>query len=605
MEPDNHADTVTAWTPRRMSRRRVALRTGAAVAASAALAAGALALVSAAGASVRSHGDAAAGRGGSGQAAAHSDTAAYSYTTLDNAADLTFNQLLGINEAGVMAGYFGSGSAGHPNQGYLLRSPYGQSGYTAENFPQSVQTQVTGLNDRGVTVGFFSDQNTASQMNDNFGFYAQDGWFHEVNFPTPNNATPPADQLLGVNDHQVAVGFYTNGQGLNRGFEYDIRTHRSSRVLIPGIPNLSKAVTLTATAINNAGGVAGFYAVSGGTTDGFYLSGGQVMKLAVPGAAMTQPFGVNDHGEVVGAYTTGSGSSAKTHGFTWTARRGFVTVDDPSGPGASTVNGVHDRGDIVGFSTDGAGNTDGFLAKPATRRSLDLQAMPAGQVTFGRGGGGQLSATLSVFGLTPGSSHPVQLIGPSGAPVASFGALVAGTTGQVSQTLDSAYAGSIPDGSRLVIRNGSQGGRVADERIARTGALNGARSGTMAALRAVETGPDGASHGTPRGHATVSYDPAARTLTATVDASGLTPGPHAAHIHLGSCASQGGVAYMLMDLMANARGQIINQTRVISGVAGPMPATGWYLNLHQGDSQTILRNGQPTIAFRPLLCSDI
>ena len=65
---------------------------------------------------------------------------AYNFTTLDNANDLTFNQLLGINNNGVIAGYFGSGAQGHPNKGYRLYPPYGQGNYVNENFPNSVQT---------------------------------------------------------------------------------------------------------------------------------------------------------------------------------------------------------------------------------------------------------------------------------------------------------------------------------------------------------------------------------------------------------------------------------------------------------------------------------
>lgn len=84
----------------------------------------------------------------------------YSFSTLNNNIDVTFNQLLGINNAGQIAGYFGSGAAGHPNKGYLLSPPDGQGNYLAENFPGSVQTQVTGLNDRGDTVGFWSGQTT-------------------------------------------------------------------------------------------------------------------------------------------------------------------------------------------------------------------------------------------------------------------------------------------------------------------------------------------------------------------------------------------------------------------------------------------------------------
>ena len=49
----------------------------------------------------------------------------------------------------------------------------------------------------------------------------------------------------------------------------------------------------------------------------------------------------------------------------------------------------------------------------------------------------------------------------------------------------------------------------------------------------------------------------------------------------------------------------MNETRTVTDVTSPMPATGWYLNLHQGDMNNILSNGNPTINFRPLLCGDI
>ena len=285
----------------------------------------------------------------------------YQFQTVDNTRDVTFNQLLGVNNEGVIAGYFGSGAQGHPNQGYLLHNGY----FTSENFPGSVQTQVTGLNDRGVTVGFWSSMNTASQTNDNFGFYAAGGRFHTVNFPTGNNASPPVDQLLGVNDHDVAVGFYTNAQGNNRGYTYDIRSHQFARVLVPGAPAGQAGPSLTAAGINNRGDVTGFYAASSAQTDAFLrLSSGRFLTLAVPGASMTQALGVNDGDEVVGVYTVGSGDNAQTHGFTWRPGYGFRTVDDPHGIGATTINGVNDAGVLVGFYTDAAGNTDGMIAQP-------------------------------------------------------------------------------------------------------------------------------------------------------------------------------------------------------------------------------------------------
>jgi len=289
----------------------------------------------------------------------------YTFKTIINNHDVTFNQLLGINEAGLIAGYFGSGASGHPNKGYTVKPPYHQSDFRNENFPHSKQTQVTGLNDNGDTVGFWANKKGA-----NFGFYTAKGKFHEVNFPGVPNSSPQMDQLLGINDHGVAVGFYANGKGNTRGYEYNIYSHRFSRILQPGVTshNLNQNTpSLTAAAINNHGTVAGFYTTKGGVTDGFVLRGHSFIKLVAPyaGVTMTQAFGINDSGLVVGAYTTGSGSSTQTWGFTWQSGH-FNKVNDPNGVGSTFINGVNDQGELVGFYMAANDNNDtlGFLAKP-------------------------------------------------------------------------------------------------------------------------------------------------------------------------------------------------------------------------------------------------
>ena len=328
------------------SAKRNARRVAMATAASGLLAAGALGL--------------AATSASAATLSAHSGTS-YSFQTRDNAKDVTFNQLLGINDSGVIAGYFGSGAQGHPNKGYLLLPPHTQHSYLNENFPGSVQTQVTGLNNRGVTVGFWSSMNNANMVNDNFGFVEANGHFRNADFPTGTPANPPVDQLLGVNDRNVAVGFYTDANGNNHGYEYNIRHARFSTVTDPSLPGAS----LTAAAINDEGDVAGFYVNAAGTTDGFLKTHrGQFITLAAPGASSTMATGVNAFDEVVGVYMVGSGSTATMHGFTWTPRHGFRTVDDPHGVGTTTVNGVNDHGQLVGFYVDSVGNTDGFIATP-------------------------------------------------------------------------------------------------------------------------------------------------------------------------------------------------------------------------------------------------
>ena len=146
---------------------------------------------------------------------------------------------------------------------------------------------------------------------------------------------------------------------------------------------------------------------------------------------------------------------------------------------------------------------------------------------------------------------------------------------------------------------------VSGEVIAETPDVNeGGPTGTLP-LTGIVFNSQGTGFGIPAGAASVTYSPSAKTLTVNVTASGVTPGFHAAHIHLGSCQSQGAVKYMLNDFTANSSGQIVNETRHVTGVTSGIPATGWYLNLHQGTSQNILKNGQPTIFFRPLLCASL
>ena len=75
----------------------------------------------------------------------------YTFQTINNPTDTTFNQLLGITNTGTIVGYFGAAT----NKGYTVAPPYGS--FTNENFPASDQTQVVGVNNLAspATVGFY------------------------------------------------------------------------------------------------------------------------------------------------------------------------------------------------------------------------------------------------------------------------------------------------------------------------------------------------------------------------------------------------------------------------------------------------------------------
>jgi hypothetical protein len=292
------------------------------------------------------------GLAAAGGVANASPPTSYHFATLDNSNDPTFNQLLGINNDGVIAGYFGSGMAGHPNKGYYLLQGRTQLDYRIENYPGSAQTQVTGLNDFSTQVGFFAPTNTG--MDANFGWYSTDNGrtFQHLFIPYGPKSTPSVAQLLGVNDSNKIVGFYNDAKNNSHGFSYNLNTHVFAFTTIPG------ATSVTDTAIANTGHIAGIVTIGGSVKSFLEYNPQHIVQFAVPGADMTQAFGVNDHDEVVGVYTVGTA----THGFTWTPQGGFTTVDDPRGIGTTTINGVNDFGTLVGFYTDSQNNVDGLVA---------------------------------------------------------------------------------------------------------------------------------------------------------------------------------------------------------------------------------------------------
>jgi hypothetical protein len=290
----------------------------------------------------------------------------YQFVQLGSHKNRGYNQLDGINNHGRIAGSYGSGSDGHASKGYTINAPYAQGDISGENVPGSAQTVVEGLNDNNVQVGYYSTQNKTSGTDNSFGWY-YNGSFHEVVYPTGNNAKPKQDELSAVNNHDVAVGSYLNGSGRYRGYTYNIKTRKFALVTKPGAATGGSAPSLAAFGINNAGDVVGDYTTSGGTIDGFIkLAGGAFHAIAVSGATETVALGVNDNDTVVGAYLDGTGGSTTIHGFIWRIGGSLTTmVDDPDSSGISVIDGINNEGDIVGSYFDSHGDTDGFLAFPA------------------------------------------------------------------------------------------------------------------------------------------------------------------------------------------------------------------------------------------------
>ena len=309
--------------------------------------------------------------------------AGYNFETINDTAQppfmgTTFTNLMGITTNGdTVPGFFGSGQAGDPNTGFILTLP-GKTFTPPFNaiFPGLVppfiaaQTQMTAVNGNGTTfTGYTYPTNTGVTTDFQFGFYEQGGVFHMVNNPkTPDCGMGVCDpgvikenQLIGVNNANLAVGFYNDIHGDSHGYTFDIATKTFSADIID--PN---AVSTVTAAINNSGEIAGFFTDKNtGAIQGFIEKGGVFTTISAPGAAETELLGINDNGLAVGFECAVAGcSGGPQHGIIYNiATKAFTTLD-PSESVATTFNGLNDRGQIVGFFVDAAGNTDGTLGTP-------------------------------------------------------------------------------------------------------------------------------------------------------------------------------------------------------------------------------------------------
>lgn len=305
--------------------------------------------------------------------------AGYSFQTINDPADfppppgaggLTFTNLMGITTNGeTIPGFYGSGQAGDPNTGFVLTLP--SKTFTPVNptfVPpfNTMQTQITAVNGNGTTfTGYTYPSNLGVAFDPQFGFYEDARGFHMVNNPlTPNcgvmgNCDPGViteNQLIGVNNSNISVGFYNDEHGDSHGYTFNINTQTFSDINDP-IPN---AVSTVTAAINNFGDIAGFYTDSSNVIHGFIDDNGTFTTVDPTGSTETELLGLNDNG-IADGFAVINGFQ---HGILYNSLTKMFTILDPLGSTATTLNGLNDAGEVVGFFVDAKGNTDGTLGTP-------------------------------------------------------------------------------------------------------------------------------------------------------------------------------------------------------------------------------------------------
>ncbi|HUO38744.1 MAG TPA: CHRD domain-containing protein [Mycobacterium sp.] len=226
-----------------------------------------------------------------------------------------------------------------------------------------------------------------------------------------------------------------------------------------------------------------------------------------------------------------------------------------------------------------------------------------------------MTATVQMVDFTPNSSHAMHIhqgsCAAAGNVVVPFPDVTANSEGVIDTTVTSLQPApnGLTAGTSLNIHlaPSSQLGDPGSLGFTPIGCgdINPAASETLTMAPPPQPGQR------PQASVQTTYDPAKKTLSVAVTASGLTPGSgHAQHLHHGTCASPkllpaGPLEYPLDDLVASPTGSA-TVTKVFSNVDQNLG--GWYLNVHLGSSDQLFHNGNlgdPTLYFAPIMCGNI
>jgi uncharacterized membrane protein len=209
-----------------------------------------------------------------------------------------------------------------------------QCKFTTLNIPGAIDATAEGVNDQGAIVGAVLD----SQGGHGFLFFQ--GKVTRFRFPGSSGTN-----ASGINNHGQIVGDYTNGSSSKAGqFGFVVHNGVFQSISAPGAPAATRAL-----GINNLGAIVG---TAG--PNGFLLNGGHFTTIRFPGSTLTEAFGINDFGVIVGIYFDAKNF---THGFK--LQSGKYTAIDFPGASNTGVTRIDNEGiwwaptmSMVATSTD-------------------------------------------------------------------------------------------------------------------------------------------------------------------------------------------------------------------------------------------------------------
>jgi probable HAF family extracellular repeat protein len=262
-----------------------------------------------------------------------------SYVTL-NYPGTTHTIAFGINNLNAIVGTYTTNAQGY---GFL----YVGGKYKTLSYPGGTGTEAVGINDTGEIVGSYSPSPTKPQAE---GFILKAGVYSEIRYPGSTNTFPS-----GINNAGDIVGQYDDTSNVQHGFLYsgsvysDIDPPGSVQTLLGGI--------------NSLGEIVGVYCVSPCKTfQAFSYLGGTYTDINLP--SLSQLWGVNTAGDIVGNWSSGSGGGGD---FFYNASTQMFVPFNIDNTVDTSAQGVNDNCAIVGYYTDPTtSNFNGFYIRSSS-----------------------------------------------------------------------------------------------------------------------------------------------------------------------------------------------------------------------------------------------
>lgn len=245
---------------------------------------------------------------------------------------------------------------------------------------------------------------------------------------------------------------------------------------------------------------------------------------------------------------------------------------------------------------------------PSVTTSITLKHMPSGTADLNWDPSTHaLTVKVSLVGLAPSSMHPAHIHTGScanqGNVIYPLTTLVADAHGVASATtvVKNIMNGIPARGWYVNVHNGP-GLSTTDQFLpivcADVANSNTSTSAAQSLHLMMQSAPPASAGETVNGTAQLMLS--GNKLTVKLTLSGLEPNSmHAAHIHSGSCESQGPVVYPLTSVTADASGNASDTTTVTITGLPTIPTTGWYVNVHHSTALST------QTGFDPIACGDV